>query len=349
MVLAATMLLLAFTACGAHTDPGAATTAIDLSSFAVAFDLTDLSQYLSEPQLAAVESAVRDKLISRGYASENFALFFDKSTEDSIKIPFDNAGGLDLARLDADKLANSIAGQIEATFVAQGVTQVSKVTLGQLNPEQSPSSTFTSKPNLSTTGSTTRFATTTKAPTTHTSAAPNLSGYPSVLKKTDVNYVIPQGTGDLNKTITYDRFSDAPIFSITNNQGKELYVRLRPADRNNPSVSYADLYTDPDGDTNYDWQRAMQCNVSTEISLGGAYEGSTHIITDSNFKNSYVSDSTVTMPVIRIYWTKESGAAQIFNYFVKEISQSEYRRLQNAGSGVYVVKCTDGTNAAYYK
>jgi len=119
-LVAALSLLLC--ACTAPDGPDAATTAADLSAFVTAFDLSDLSQFLTEPQFTAVEAAVRENLASRGFAPEDFALQFDDPAEGSVKIPFDNAGGLDLARLDISKLADYIARQMESVLGAPRAT-----------------------------------------------------------------------------------------------------------------------------------------------------------------------------------------------------------------------------------
>lgn len=136
-------------ACGTPAGPAVATTAADLSAFVTAFDLSDLSQYLTEPQLAAVEAAVRETLTSRGHAPESFTLQFDDPTEDSLKLPFDNAGGLDLARLDTAKLAGYIADQMETALGVLGTAPATSAVV------KTTTTTVTVKP-----------AATTQAPTT---------------------------------------------------------------------------------------------------------------------------------------------------------------------------------------
>jgi hypothetical protein len=192
-------------------------------------------------------------------------------------------------------------------------------------------------------------ASTTKKPETSKPAAK----YPETMRKTEVNYVIPQDVDRFSETFSYDRFTDSPSFAITNNQGKELIVRLRPADPNKPRDSYADIYTDRNGDGTWEWQTAMKCPVSYASSEGGAYEGRTSIMTDSNYFGNFGGDSGPhAMPMISIYWMKEHGAAIITGGggHTVDRSYSEYRRLQNAGSGVHIVQGVDGvTTAAYYK
>jgi len=188
---------------------------------------------------------------------------------------------------------------------------------------------------------------TTRATTsTASEAQPNLSGYPNTLKSADINYVIPQGAGGFRKEFKYDRFSDAPVFSITNNQGKKMVVRLRPADRNNPKQSYADIYTDSDGNGTWEHQCVMKCAVTSDSSLG-VYEGSTDILLDSNPKKS--SNTNAYIDIIQIYWAKEYGVAMITGGITQAIPHSEYSRLQKASSGIHIAQNANGASAAYYK
>jgi hypothetical protein len=93
------ILLLALAACGAPAGPGKPA---DLAAFAdspLEFDLTDLAQFLSEPQLAAVETALRDNLAALGL-DEYTALYFNDPPTGSVKIPFANDTGTDLSRID---------------------------------------------------------------------------------------------------------------------------------------------------------------------------------------------------------------------------------------------------------
>ena len=154
--LALTFALL-LCACG-NTNPPGETTAepADLSAFAAAFDLSDLAGYLTGPQLAEVDAAVRAKLAARGFDPESVALQYDGPAEGGTKLPFDNAGGLDLANLDTDRLADYIAGQVAAACEAKGMTTV-------------PVGTSTSAAVTTTTKATTTTASTTiKATTTTT-------------------------------------------------------------------------------------------------------------------------------------------------------------------------------------
>ena len=95
--------------------------AADLSDFTAAFDLSDLSQFLTEDQLAGVDANLREKLIAQGYDPDSIALQYDAPSNGSVKLPYNNAGGLDLARLDANKLAEHIAGQIVTECKARGI------------------------------------------------------------------------------------------------------------------------------------------------------------------------------------------------------------------------------------
>jgi len=155
--LAAALALL-LCACAAPAGPAATTTAANLSAFVTAFDLSDLAQYLTGPQLDAVEAAVLETLASRGYASENIALQFGDPAGDSLKLPFDNAGGLDLARLDTAKLADYIADQIALALGAQGITPPTSNTVTTTRAKKTTASTAsatvgitTSKPSTTTT------------------------------------------------------------------------------------------------------------------------------------------------------------------------------------------------------
>ena len=146
-------------ACGTPAGPAVATTTADLSAFVTAFDLSDLSQYLTGPQLADLEAAVRETLISRGHAPESFTLQFDDPAEDSLKLPFDNAGGLDLARLDTAKLAGYIADQMETVLGVPGTAPAASAVA-------TTTTTTTAKLVIATVAPTTLKATTTNAPTT---------------------------------------------------------------------------------------------------------------------------------------------------------------------------------------
>ena len=122
-VLGVLAVLLCAAACGSASPP-CETTAADLSAFAAAFDLSDLAGHLTGPQLAEVDAAVRAKLAARGIDPESVALQYDGPAEGGTKLPFDNAGGLDLANLDTGRLAEYIAGQVVAACEARGMTTV---------------------------------------------------------------------------------------------------------------------------------------------------------------------------------------------------------------------------------
>jgi len=163
--LAAALVLL-LCACGSPAGPGAPAAAADLSAFAAGFDLTDLSRFLSEPQLAALDAAVRETLAEAGFAPESFSLFYDAPPEGSVKLPFDNAGGLDLARLDTGRLAAYIVGQIAPALDARGAATVptesanptsANPSTGGTNPPTIPPTqkpTVSSQPSTSTTRTT---------------------------------------------------------------------------------------------------------------------------------------------------------------------------------------------------
>ena len=195
--LAAALSLL-LCACGTPAGPAAATTAADLSAFVTAFDLSDLSQFLTEPQLANLEAAVRETLTSQGYAPESFTLQFDDPAEGSTKLPFDNAGGLDLARLDIRKLAEYIVGMIIAHLNDRGIAIPAVATTGTAKA----------------TASTTITTTTTQAPTTlkpttttKTTAKPATSPskqemYPQELLLADNQIVDIGGVGSGNRAFS---------------------------------------------------------------------------------------------------------------------------------------------------
>ena len=101
--------------------------ASDLGGFlggGVPFDLTDLSAFLSPSQLAELEPAIHAALADRGIDPARVDLQFDSPSRDSVKLPYANAGGLDLARLDTAALADHIAGQVAEEFRARGLNAV---------------------------------------------------------------------------------------------------------------------------------------------------------------------------------------------------------------------------------
>ncbi|MCL2300030.1 MAG: hypothetical protein FWC27_07785 [Firmicutes bacterium] len=150
--LAAALVLLL---CACRTSPAEQRTAADLSAFEAAFDLSDLAQYLTEDQLAAVDAAVWERLAAQGYPPESYALQFENPTAGSIKIPFDNAGGRDLARLDTAKLADYIAGEIAAELDKQGIKHAG-ATGSATTATKQPSSGSTGGTAITTTTTTTK-------------------------------------------------------------------------------------------------------------------------------------------------------------------------------------------------
>jgi len=149
---------LALLLCACAT-PGPST---NLSDFVTAFDLSDLSRYLTEEQLYALDGALSENL-SMAHGIDNYALYYGDPPEGSVKLPFDNAGGLSLANLDIEKLAERIAGQIAAELEGKGEPVIAASSAG------STATTTTTKPSTTTTGSTTTA--TTNATTTTIKAA----------------------------------------------------------------------------------------------------------------------------------------------------------------------------------
>ena len=165
LVALAALLALPLCACG---KPGETetTTAFDLAAIGdgpIAFDLTDLNDFLSPAQRAALETALRAELAARGYPPESIALQFEDPAEGSVKLPFTNSGG-SLANLDTDKLAEYIAGQIaEKVGVAETQTGAASTTTTTTTAATTkPTTTTTAKP------ATTKPTTTTQKPTNTT-------------------------------------------------------------------------------------------------------------------------------------------------------------------------------------
>jgi len=354
IALALLLCLLPLAACGSEAEkqPFADTLCID-------YITPEDEVYAREPELeAAVASMLRSAIPDAPDISvnlrrrERFGPVEGEPAPDGeiVLAPKMNAQGT----LDFDALAFDIACSIAG---GMGLGEEVIAALGG-GVEVTVDTTTTTKASdiVTTAGATQAAANQTTAPKTNppvveTRPPVDNSGgeYPKTVDMTDVMYIVPQGVGNFKKTFEYDRFTDAPSFAITNNQGKEMVVRLRPADPNNPKKSYADLYTDKNGDGTGEWQRTMECYVSSDSSLG-EYEGRTNILIDSNYFGNFGGDSGPhSIETVMIYWIKEHGAAQIIGGQTKTIPYSEYRRLQNAGSGVNVVQCTDGTYAAYYK
>jgi hypothetical protein len=212
-------------------------------------------------------------------------------------------------------------------------------------PLTSPSSSLVTKaPSIRTT--TTKTVTTTRASGTDTP--------PKIWTDPHVDRIIPQNAGNFYKELPYDRFNDSLSFAITNNHGKQLVILLRPADKNNRMEAYADVYTDADGDDNWQYQTSIRQNVAKPEGT----HGSVVVLLDHNSSMSRAFDPEYgqyvnTIKVFSIYFSEEwndgKGAAQIEGGNYMAISDSEYKRLQNAGSGVHTVKCVDGRETVYYK
>jgi len=155
ILVAALVLLLC--ACGTPAGPST-----NLSDFVTAFDLSDLSRYLTEEQLEALDGALRENL-SMAHGIDNYALYYDDPPEGSVKFPFDNAGGLSLANLDIEKLAERITGQIATELEGKGDPVIAATSVGSI-----ATTTTTTKPSTTTTGSTTTTTKTNVTTTTKT-------------------------------------------------------------------------------------------------------------------------------------------------------------------------------------
>jgi len=137
-------LALLLCACGT---PGPST---NLSDFVTAFDLSDLSRYLTEEQLDALDGALRENL-SMACGMDNYTLYYDDPPEGSVKLPFDNAGGLSLANLDIEKLAERIAGQIAAELEVDVATTTAAAATGSTKGTEGATATTTTQTTTTTT------------------------------------------------------------------------------------------------------------------------------------------------------------------------------------------------------
>jgi len=109
------LAILFLSSCGVSGDPPPLTAA-NMADFtgATAFDLSDLSWYLDEQQMVAVEGALRDKLAARGIPPDRAVLQFRNPAKDAVKVPFGNSQDENLADVNISRLAGYIAQQIAA-------------------------------------------------------------------------------------------------------------------------------------------------------------------------------------------------------------------------------------------
>lgn len=209
LIIICLALALLLCACGTPAGPGT-----DLSDFVTAFDLTDLSQYLTADQLGALDAALRENLsMARGI--DNYALYYADPPEGSVKLPFDNAGGLDLARLDIEKLAEHIAGQVAAELGARGVE----------------AATAAAVVTISTTKGTTTTSNSTKAPPEAPTSTPKPTTKkaetwvpPSQITVAELN-AMSEAVTSPNTDLT---FAEKPKrISVSNHEGNWEIIRAR--------------------------------------------------------------------------------------------------------------------------
>jgi hypothetical protein len=233
-------------------------------------------------------------------------------------------------------------GEVVAGLFGQIVPQ-----LGQWGYEAEETKTTPlpdpSKPPASSSSSQTQAPTTKTPTTTQKPETPGQYIVPETIVNPKVDCVLPQNPGNLQKTYRYDRFSGELAFAITNDQGKQLVIALRPADKNNPMKGYADIYTDENGDDAWERQRSAEQFVAP-----GAYEGHIDVLLDDKYSWSSPNGSG-SMKIANIYWSKEGGWAMLSTGTNREVTDAELAKLQNAGRGVGVIKAKDGSNLVYYK
>ena len=325
-------LLLALFACGKPAQPAEP---LDLAAFAespMAFDLTDLARFLTPPQLAGLEAALREDLAARGL-EDCTALYFADPPAGCVKIPFANESGADLSNLNTEQLAKHIAGQVVEAFEGKGV-DVSTTTAGTTTTGQ-PATTVT---NASATTSNTTTAT--QKPTTQ---PPGAWTPPSQITKAELDALFPVAlyTG---RELT---FAEKPErISVSNHEGNWEIVRARCTPENYHQGATFHVFLDKtrsgtykyiDSVNNDNFVEGYQKNIRTafilsrgDIKINAARED---VITDAYF---YIrSDHNTDLPSVTL------SAGSGIGFDVIEAGSVNIYKLNSSGTGFYEVKLSD--------
>jgi len=255
-LIAALALLLALFACG---KPAEAPAPFDLAAFAedpLAFDLTDLAQFLTPPQLAGLETALRAELSAQGL-EDYAALHFADPPPGCVKIPFANDTGADLSRLDTAQLARHIAGQVTIAFEARGVTV--GATVGRTTTTAKAATTTTTTKATITNTTTTSKTTTTKAqaadytPPQTLTIGGNLDRSRIVTMSAQNHYF-----GDYEETPT-------KVFRIDNNEGSWIIDQRPYADNYKQGGLILDVYLSRGNNGTYDFIQTLRNSGATGV------------------------------------------------------------------------------------
>ncbi|MDR0530650.1 MAG: hypothetical protein LBG83_01085 [Oscillospiraceae bacterium] len=334
-------VLVLLCACGAPAN--AETTTAERRAATVGIDLAiDSDNSIAEANAVAEALCAR---LGEAYPEVDFVVAVNGTpaleTSDTIAVPVNGIITPENRAALLDEAAVQVSAQLEKWGYESAVAAATSTTGATTKTAPSISAVAaTIKPTATTTQKVTIM---TKKNETSLSA----SQYPETWTNPHVDLIVPQGVSEFNRSFDYNRFTDSPSFAITNNQGKQLIIKLRRADPNKPEESYADIYTDENGDDIWEWRQALQGRVSSDEQLG-AWEGMFQVLLDSNYSSH--SSTGASIPIIDIYWIKEDNRARIRGGLVKKLSDSDYQRLQSAGSGLHVFRgVNDSTPAIYYK
>ena len=235
LVLALALLLCA---CTPAAQPGETTTASDMAAFmrdGLAFDVSDLLHFLTNGQPPALEAAVMENLAALGIDPARVALQFDDPVPGSVKLPFANPSEADMARLDINKLAEHIAGQVAAEFEARGMDSTAPVAT-----TAGAAGTTTTKASTSVAAKSTGAGTTTSQKATTSAKAAEKYSFPATLDMATVRKD-PNYQGSEYFMVPPDNAKPVYVETILSNGDKYLWVKP-PYDKSNPLVLTAGVY-----------------------------------------------------------------------------------------------------------